>query len=240
MVPKGVEHGSVLGVSAGKDDVVGVYTWTPQAGVGGAGSSVIASIEIVSVRQDVYPKYLEANRCVEAKEGAPPVLIYSCKGDRCMKGPAYLDCSGGNVGWGPTDKTRPDRGENGVRKRRKRVSGLFCLRASAERRPACGRSGRGASGGRGRGGSWSPAAASVAPVVCASGTPMNCTSPSPGSSGRGTQRSLMRGSMKGAARSARRLPSTIAIAATRVTPMMIGMSTRWIACQASWPMPGQP
>jgi hypothetical protein len=27
---------------------------------------------------------------------------------------------------------------------------------------------------------------------------------------------------------------------TSVTPMMIGMSTRWIACQASWPIPGQP
>jgi hypothetical protein len=43
--------------------------------------------------------------------------------------------------------------------------------------------------------------------------------------------------MKGAARSASRLPSTIATAATSVTPMMIGMSTRWIASQASWPMP---
>ena len=30
------------------------------------------------------------------------------------------------------------------------------------------------------------------------------------------------------------------MAETSVTPMMIGMSTRWIACQASWPMPGQP
>ena len=37
-----------------------------------------------------------------------------------------------------------------------------------------------------------------------------------------------------------RLPITIAIAETRVTPMMIGISTRWIACQANWPMPGQP
>ena len=32
----------------------------------------------------------------------------------------------------------------------------------------------------------------------------------------------------------------MAQAETSVTPMMIGMSTRWIACQASWPMPGQP
>jgi hypothetical protein len=51
--------------------------------------------------------------------------------------------------------------------------------------------------------------------------------------GAGDYRSLMRGSIRGAARSAKRLPSTIANAATRVTPMMIGMSTRWIACQAS-------
>jgi hypothetical protein len=32
----------------------------------------------------------------------------------------------------------------------------------------------------------------------------------------------------------------MAQAATRVTPRMIGKSTRWIACHASWPMPGQP
>ena len=41
-------------------------------------------------------------------------------------------------------------------------------------------------------------------------------------------------------RSAKRFPSTMAQADTSVTPMMIGMSTRWIACQASCPMPGQP
>src|SRR5690606_15175121 len=52
--------------------------------------------------------------------------------------------------------------------------------------------------------------------------------------------SLMRGSMKGAMMSARKLPSTIANADTSVTPMMIGMSTRWMACQTSWPIPGQP
>jgi len=50
----------------------------------------------------------------------------------------------------------------------------------------------------------------------------------------------MRGSIKGAIRSAKRLPSTIAQAETIVTPMMIGMSTRWIACQANCPIPGQP
>ena len=32
----------------------------------------------------------------------------------------------------------------------------------------------------------------------------------------------------------------MAQAETSVTPMMMGMSTRWIACQASCPMPGQP
>ena len=44
----------------------------------------------------------------------------------------------------------------------------------------------------------------------------------------------------GARMSARRLPSTMAQAETSVTPMMMGMSTRWMACQASWPIPGQP
>lgn len=32
----------------------------------------------------------------------------------------------------------------------------------------------------------------------------------------------------------------MAAADTSVTPMMTGMSMRWIACRASWPMPGQP
>ncbi len=55
-----------------------------------------------------------------------------------------------------------------------------------------------------------------------------------------SHRNRMRGSIRGVTRSARRLPSTMATAATRVTPMMMGISMRWIACQASWPMPGQP
>ena len=44
---------------------------------------------------------------------------------------------------------------------------------------------------------------------------------------------LILGSTNGAIKSAIRLPMTMAMADTRVTPMMIGMSTRWIACQAN-------
>src|SRR5262245_22210533 len=54
------------------------------------------------------------------------------------------------------------------------------------------------------------------------------------------QRNRMRGSISGAIRSARKLPSTMNRAATVVTPMMSGMSSDWIACHMSWPMPGQP
>ncbi len=46
-------------------------------------------------------------------------------------------------------------------------------------------------------------------------------------------RNLILGSTNGAIRSAMRLPMTMAMAETRVTPMMMGMSTRWIACQAN-------
>lgn len=49
----------------------------------------------------------------------------------------------------------------------------------------------------------------------------------------GNQRMRILGSTNGAIMSARRLPKTIATAETKVTPIIIGISTRWIACQAS-------
>jgi hypothetical protein len=37
-----------------------------------------------------------------------------------------------------------------------------------------------------------------------------------------------------------KLPIRMKSAAVSVTPMITGTSMRWIACQVSWPMPGQP